>query len=140
MLVQSDFIIHSMLWISMNVCACIEVFNRVSSKRKNCFLVFMYNFLVSISEAVTRRCSVKKVFLEISQNSQENTCARASFLISKKRLWHSCFPVNFVKFLSTTFFIELHWWLLLYKVEVYCVSKSCKNCFMPFLKPLNFSV
>ena len=28
-----------------------------------------------------RRCSVKKVFLEISQNSQENTCARVSFLI-----------------------------------------------------------
>ena len=30
-------------------------------------------------EAVARRCSVKKVFLEMSQNSQENTCARASF-------------------------------------------------------------
>ena len=28
-----------------------------------------------------RRCSVKKVFLEILQNSQENTCARASILI-----------------------------------------------------------
>ena len=28
-----------------------------------------------------QRCSVKKVFLEISQNSQENTCARVSFLI-----------------------------------------------------------
>ena len=27
-----------------------------------------------------RRCSVKKVFLEISQNSQEKTCARVSFL------------------------------------------------------------
>ena len=26
-------------------------------------------------------CSVKTVFLEISQNSQENTCARDSFLI-----------------------------------------------------------
>ena len=26
-------------------------------------------------------CSVKKVFLEISQNSQESTCARVSFLI-----------------------------------------------------------
>ena len=26
-------------------------------------------------------CSVKKVFLEISQNSQENTCASVSFLI-----------------------------------------------------------
>ena len=35
------------------------------------------------SEAVAR-CSVKKVFLEISQNSQENTCARASFLIKFK--------------------------------------------------------
>ena len=28
-----------------------------------------------------QRCSMKKVFLEISQNSQKNTCARASFLI-----------------------------------------------------------
>ena len=28
-----------------------------------------------------QRCFVKKVFLEILQNSQENTCARASFLI-----------------------------------------------------------
>ena len=34
-----------------------------------------------VLEAVTQRCSVKKVFLEISQNSQENTFARVSFLI-----------------------------------------------------------
>ena len=33
------------------------------------------------TEAVTRRCSLKKVFLEISQNSLENTYARVSFLI-----------------------------------------------------------
>ena len=33
------------------------------------------------TEAVGRSCSIKKVFLEISQNSQENTCARDSFLI-----------------------------------------------------------
>ena len=32
-------------------------------------------------EAVAQMCSVKKVFLEISQNSLENTCARVSFLI-----------------------------------------------------------
>ena len=32
-------------------------------------------------EAVARSCSVKKVLLKISQNSQENTCARNSFLI-----------------------------------------------------------
>ena len=34
-----------------------------------------------VSEAVVRRFFVEKVFLEILQNSQENTRARASFLI-----------------------------------------------------------
>ena len=69
----------------------------------------------NISEAAVRRCSVEKVFLEISQNSQEDTCVRVSFLIKlqasglrpatllKKRLWRRCFPVNFVKFLRTSF-------------------------------------
>ena len=33
------------------------------------------------AEAVAQSCFVNKVFLEISQNSQENTCARESFLI-----------------------------------------------------------
>ena len=33
------------------------------------------------SEAALRKCSAKRVFLEILQSSQENTCARASFLI-----------------------------------------------------------
>ena len=44
----------------------------------------------------------KKAFLEISQNSQENTCTGESFLI------------NFVKFRTTPFFIEHLRWLLLY--------------------------
>ena len=46
-----------------------------------------------------------KVFLEISQNSQENTYAKVSFLIKlqlatllKKRLWHRCFPVSFAPY------------------------------------------
>ena len=34
-----------------------------------------------MAEAVAQRCSVKKLFLEISQNSPENACARTSFLI-----------------------------------------------------------
>ena len=34
------------------------------------------------SEVATRGVPYEKVFLEISQNSQENTCARASFLIN----------------------------------------------------------
>ena len=33
------------------------------------------------AEAAAQRCSVKKVLLEISQSSQENTCARVYFLI-----------------------------------------------------------
>ena len=33
------------------------------------------------TEAVARKWSVKKVFLKISSNSQENICARVSFLI-----------------------------------------------------------
>ena len=73
-----------------------------------------------LSEAVARWCSVKKVFLEISQNSRENTCARVSFLIKlqKKRLCHSCFPVNSAELLRTPFFIEYLWWLLL-QVETF---------------------
>ena len=37
------------------------------------------------AEAVVWGRSIKKVFLEISQNLQENTCARESFFIKKKR-------------------------------------------------------
>ena len=32
-------------------------------------------------EAAAQRCSLKKLLLEISQNSQENICTRVSFLI-----------------------------------------------------------
>ena len=50
-----------------------------------------------VTETVARRCSVKKMFFENLQNSQENTCAGVSFLI-KLQAWHMCFPVNFEKF------------------------------------------
>ena len=60
-----------------------------------------------------QRCSIKKGFLKkISQNSQENTSDRVSFLIKlqalacifiKSRRWDRCFTVNFVKFLRTPF-------------------------------------
>ena len=45
-----------------------------------------------IIKPVFWRCSLEKVFLEISQNSQENTCARVSFSIK-------CSPkaCNFIK-------------------------------------------
>ena len=34
-----------------------------------------------LPEGAVRRCSIEKVFVEISQNSQQNNCARVSFLI-----------------------------------------------------------
>ena len=51
-----------------------------------------------IIEAVIQRCSVKKVFLENSQNSQENTCGRVSFLIK--------FSSEFYEISKNNFFTE----------------------------------
>ena len=54
----------------------------------NCwFLFILKNFLPSFkivsnqTDVVVWKCSVKKMILEISQNSQENTCVRVSFWI-----------------------------------------------------------
>ena len=67
----------------------------------------------------------------MSQNSQENTCAIAYLLnkiaglkpvtLLKKRAWHRFFPVNFAKFLRTTFLIEHLQWLCL-KLFLECQS------------------
>ena len=65
-----------------------------------------YFFQRAFAEAVAQTCSMIKVFLKISQNSLENTCARVSL---KNRLWHRCFPANFAKFLRTPFFTEHLW-------------------------------
>ena len=39
--------------------------------------------IVKEPEAVAQRCSVKKVFLEISQNSQENTFVSLFFKVAR---------------------------------------------------------
>ena len=67
------------------------------------------DFLAITSRSSHWRCSVKKVFLEILQNSQENIYARAYFLIKLQ----ACFPVNFAKYLRTPFLTEYLRWLLL---------------------------
>ena len=36
-----------------------------------------------------------------------------SATLLKKRLWHMCFPVNFVRFPRISFYIEHFWWLLI---------------------------
>ena len=79
----------------------------------------------SLLEAVPQRFSVKEVFLEISQIHRKTPVPESLFLInlqasslspstlSKRRLCHRYFPVNFAKFLRTRFFAEHLWWLLL---------------------------
>ena len=67
-------------------------------------------FSQQITEAATRWVLWKKVFLEISQNS---------------RLWHRCFPVNFVKFQRTSFYrTPLDYCFLNYFFKKKLVSKS----------------
>ena len=71
---------------------------------------FSFNFFIinseqvlHIKEAVAQRCPIEKVLLEISQNSQENACARDYFLIKLQALDSG---------LRTTFLKEHLRWLL----------------------------
>ena len=88
--------------------------------------------IFSLKKAIFQRCSIKSVFLEIPQNSQENACVRVSFLIKlqasllKKKLWHRCFLVNFAKFLRTPFFIERLWWLVMSIAPV--IANAALHC------------
>ena len=45
---------------------------------------YFFTFWISFIRSSHYRCSIKQVFLNIWQNSQENTSARASFLIKLK--------------------------------------------------------
>ena len=92
---------------------------------KTYFEQHLRRLLLDYKEAVVRRCSVKKVFLKISQNSQELPVPESFFnaILLKKRLWHRFFPVNYAKFLRTPFFTEhLRWLLLTIVVSTYISS------------------
>ena len=84
---------------------------------KNVFNLLIKNeiHLPVCTDAVARKCSVKEVFLEISQNSLENNCARVSLLI---KLQVSASR----KFLGTTFLKEYHRWLLLEVATQRCIQ------------------
>ena len=58
------------------------ILNKFYANIINAYLTNHYSAPVGrTTEAVARRCSVKKMFLEISQNSQENICASACSFI-----------------------------------------------------------
>ena len=62
-------------------------------------------------------CCKKGALKNFAKFTGKHLC-RISFL--KKRLWHSCFPVNFAKFLRPPFFKEHFWWLLYSNFETSC--------------------
>ena len=70
---------------------------------------YQYQSVQRFTEVVAQRCSVKKVFLEILQNLQENTCARASLLIKLQAFGTGetlaqVFSCEFCKISKNTFF------------------------------------
>ena len=86
-----------------------------------------------IGRSSHRRFSIKKVFLQISQNSQENTCASNLFF---KRLYYRFFPVNFLKFVGPLFLQSTFGRLLLYLepcqvsvIEVFCGNSKSFTVF-----------
>ena len=78
---------------------------------------------ISFPEVVPRKCSVKKLFLEISQNSQENTCVRVSFVagwsatLLKKEILAQVFSCEFCKLLHFS-----HKSILLIYMQTYLTS------------------
>ena len=80
--------------------------NRKTNDHTNVFLT---------SEEVSQTCSVQKVFLGISQNSQENTCVRVFF---KKETLAQVFCCEFCQISKNTCFTEHLWWLLLFVLNL----------------------
>ena len=78
------------------------------------FLLNIYSMLIK-SVTVAQKCSVKKVFLKISRNSQENNCVR---------LQHWCFPVNFLTLLRKPILYNTSKRLLLLKTCILCIKTT----------------
>ena len=83
-------------------------------------------------EAAARTCSVKKVFLKISQNTQKNTFCQSLFLNKVAGLM---FSYEFCKIFKSTFFTEHLRWLLL-DFEVVLSWKMVKRFSTIFTRPV----
>ena len=86
-----------------------EYFHHPSHFQK--YSVFFVNWSLGVKIRRSHRmCSRNNVFLNFSQNSQENRPAT----LFKKRHWHRCFLVNFTKLFRTPSYIKHLRWLLLF--------------------------
>ena len=57
----------------------LESFWRLLVLRFNIFIPIASDYTEFVREAVAQKCTVKKVFLEIVQNSQDNICSTVVF-------------------------------------------------------------
>ena len=121
----------------------IPVFSGVNEQRKTW----------GSSEAVARRCSMKKVFhMGVLRNFEKFTgkhvCQDLFFnkaaslcptTLLKNILWHRCFPLNFAKFLRTLFLQNTSsgcfWYVFIfYQKKSYVIFAFCYYCFSQLLQ------
>ena len=78
------------------------------------------------------------MFLELSQNLQENTCAIVSFLI-KLQAWDQVFYYEFCEISKNTFFTEHLWWLL-FKVDYPKYLGLALDSILIFCMPIKMAI
>ena len=88
--VTSIFLRHHTLLFRISVCF-------LNSQKQSSSGVLLTNFAKFIGKHLCQSLFFNKV------------AGLRSATLLKKRLWHRCFPVNFAKFLRTSFFIQ-HFW------------------------------
>ena len=123
--------------------------------RVTCFYVISfscYKFLAGLSRAkhfmsIHKQPFEKEVFLKISQNSPENTCAGESLFdtvagvqtsnVIRKGVQRRCFPMNFAKLLECLLYRTPPQWLLL---STWCTSVTVAlfQRFQHFFRNLTF--
>ena len=130
-----------------------EIYSNLTIKtpEQRCFGVLIVNFEqtlhifsgVSIVRSSHRRCSIKKGVLRNFTKFKGKHLCQSLFInknaglrpaiLLKKRLWHKCFPVNFAKFLKTSFLQNTSGRLLLHH---YNWTSKCRlrNTCLGFIK------
>ena len=96
------------------------------------------------SRSSHQRCSIKNVLRKFTKFTGKHLYQSLFFnkvadlrlaTLLKRRIWHSCFPVNFAKFLKNTFFTE-HLWTTASNIHrfvhhfIYSFTSSFLNLFI----------
>ena len=120
------------LWENVRTFLIFILESSISRNIKNYFRAGFFNFSSSESSLLKYKKNMRLESSISTSNRPEVFCKKVVLrnftkftgkylcqslrpaTLLKKRLWHRCFPANFVKFLRTSFFIERLRWLLLH--------------------------